>query len=134
MNPMNPMAVTPAWLRWWGFSSALLPLFLILLFPHDILGGNLKPKGVLIAVWVLIFPVLLGVVISLTRFFRLLALPGLWLLFLAAVVRYDETPPKWSVLFLLAAFSMCLSPLIDWEISRQHKSRLKKESERPRVQ
>lgn len=116
---MNSKNLTPEWLRWVGLSSALVVLFLLLLFPRDTLGSTPGRSDILMAAVFFVMPAVLAMVISFSRWIRLVAFPGLWLLFLAVAMRSDTEPPRWSILFLVAAFSMCLVPLIDLLASRR---------------
>jgi ABC-type sulfate transport system permease subunit len=116
---MTIRRTTPTWVRWVGFTSALLVLSLFLLFPRYTLGDSPTHKGLLVYLGVIVLPACIAALLSFTRLITLLILPGIWYVILATGVRYEESPPVWSVFLFLGALTMLVVPIVGWAVGKK---------------
>ncbi len=71
------------------------------------------PGGLLVVV----LPVAIAVMLSLTRLFWLLELPGLWFAVIACTARASTRPPRGSAFLVFASLALAVLPLVAWASS-----------------
>jgi hypothetical protein len=104
--------VVPTWIRFLGFGSSIAMFTTLILYPSAWFGDKPTRESVILTIAFLWLPALGAALISLLGKLWYLLLPGLLFLFVAATVRIDQHPPTGSVVLVLGAVGLLITPFL----------------------
>ncbi len=114
--------VVPTWIRFLGFGSSIALFTTLILYPSAWFGDRPTSASVIFVIAFLWLPALGAALISLLGKLWYLLLPGLLFLFIAAVERSDQHPPSGSVVLVLGAVGLLITPFLALALGRQRET------------
>ena len=100
------------WLRWVSFAAAITILLGLLLFPKPIVGSKATGKDVMLYVSLGILPAVLAAILSLTRNFWWLLVPGFWFTFMGVFGRYLDPSDASAIIHVSSGLVLVFTPIL----------------------
>ena len=127
---VNRLDNSPEWIRWLGFVSGMIIFLIALLFPNDWLGSKPDSADIFITLGLIILPSISAAILSLARKFWILLVPGAWFIALGFTFRIEKNPASWSLIFVVAATMLFVTPFLSWTFKQKPKQITQTNSEK----
>lgn len=129
-HQVNKLTNSPEWIRWIGFVSGMVIFLIAILFPNDWLGSKPDSADIFLTLGLIIVPSIGAAILSLARKFWILLVPGVWFIVLGVISRTEKNPASWSLLFVVAATLLFITPFLSLTFKQKPKQITQTKSEK----
>jgi len=129
-HKINKLDNSPEWIRWIGFVSGMIIFLIAILFPNDWLGSKPDSADIFLTLGLIIVPSIGAAILSLARKFWILLVPGVWFIVLGVISRTEKNPASWSLLFVVAATLLFITPFLSLTFKQKRKQITQTNSEK----
>lgn len=110
-------------IRWLCFGAGITILIILLLFPKDFPSNWQAWEEIALNIALIMLPAFASAILSLVRRFWILLIPALWFIVLGFSLRLEDRTCFSSILFLIAALILFISPFAVWGIRQKQPKR-----------